>query len=507
MFKYLLSALLLSASISQCLAQDEHDALRYSYTPYQGTARSMGIAGALGSMGADFGCLSVNPAGIGIYRNNEMMFTPAFYVSGNAGSYLGNQSNARESKLHIANFGLVVTNDRQGNLYKRTGWKTINFALGMNRVASFKNQYTYTGQNNKSSLIESFADDFNSLGGLNSSTLQAVNFSAYGAYQTYLIDKGNGADSNKAFSYVPFTDGLQQGKRVYETGGMNEYLFSIGGNFKDVLMLGASIGVVSLKYKRTLRFDEQDISGNLNNNFRYMNYSEFLSTSGSGINIKIGATVKPNQYMRFGLALHSPTHIEMNDASSIAIVSHTDSLLLYNNPGANPITEYIQDSTQVFNYSQTTPYKAIASGMFFFGKKGFLTADAEFVDYAAMRYNYGINYEKESDAINQVIDNTYRSTFNFRIGVEAKLSEMALRTGFAYYGSPYANTSMGGERMQFCGGIGYRQPYWFIDAAYIHSVQERLEVPYILARANANVLPATIKNTTGQFVLTAGVKF
>lgn len=507
MLKYFLSLLVITAAVSNCFAQDEHDALRYAYTIYQGTARSSGIGGALGSMGADFGCLSVNPAGIGIYRNNEMMFTPSFLVSGNEGTYRGNQISARESNLHISNFGLVVTNDQQGKLYKRTGWKTINFALGMNRVANFKNEYTYSGRNDQNSLIESFADDFNSLGGLNSNTLQAVNFSAYGAYQTYLIDKGSGADSTRAVSYVPYTAGLRQGKRVYERGGMNEYLFSIGGNYKDVLMLGASIGIVSLKYKRTLRFDEEDVSGDLNNDFRYMNYSEFLTTSGTGVNIKLGAIVKPNSFMRFGVALHSPTHIELNDASSISIVSHTDSLLLQSNPAANPITEYIQDSTQVFNYSQTTPYKALVSAMFLFGKKGFLTADAEFVDYASMRYNFGINYEKESDAINQVIHNTYTRAVNFRVGAEVKLSEMALRTGFAYYGSPYSNMATGGERLQFCGGIGYRQPYWFIDAAYMHTLQERQELPYILARSNANVLPATIRNSSGQVVLTAGVKF
>jgi hypothetical protein len=154
-----------------------------------------------------------------------------------------------------------------------------------------------------------------------------------------------------------------------------------------------------------------------------------------------------------------------------------------------------------------TPYKAIISGTILFGKLGFLTADFEYVDYASMRYNYGSGYENSTDAINTVIQNTYQDAVNIRVGAEAKLQNVSLRGGFAYYGSPYANKSGVGAKSAISFGLGYRERNWFIDASFIHSMQKIQEVPYILARQNANVQNATILNRKENVVLTLGVKF
>lgn len=498
--------LILAAIANDVSAQDEFDALRYSQTQNHGTARSMGIGGAVGSMGADFGSLSVNPAGIGIYKSSEVMFTPSYSVTNNHSTYLNNSNSASDSKFNFANFGLVVTKQYTSGKRKPHPWRTFSFGVGMNRLATFKNETVYSGKNNRNSLIESFADDFNSMGGINSNSLNNVNFSAYGAYQTYLIDRGTGADSNKAVSYVPYTDGLNQSKRVIESGGMSEYAISVGGNYMDKLMLGATLGLVSVNYDRTTHFDEEDASGNLSNNFKYLNFTERLSTSGTGINLKVGAIYKANTHFRVGIALHTPTHIELNDASSISITSHTDSLFLHADPNANPVSTYNQDSSLVFNYSMNTPAKAIFSAMVLFGKAGFLTADVEYLDYATMKYKF-TGFGPAENAINQVIKNTYKDAVNIRIGAEARLNNVALRGGFAYYGSPYSGNQSYGTRTNISGGIGYREQAWFIDAAYVHSLLKSQEVPYILSRTGANVPTATMNNNTGSVLLTIGLKF
>jgi len=507
MKKIIACLLFVTAIANDVVAQDEFDALRYSYTNYLGTARGMGIGGALGSIGADFSTLSVNPAGIGVYKSSELMFSPSFTVSGNKGSYLGTQVSANDSKFNIANFGIVITNNLSAKSTNKTKWKTFNFGAGLNRVATFKNEIGYSGKNYNNSLTESFADDFNSLGGINSNSLNNVGYSAYGAYQTYLVDRGIGLDSNKAVSYVPYSAGLNQTKRVFESGGMTEFVISAGGNYMDKLMIGATLGIISLRYDKTMQFDETDISGDPNNDFKYMNYTENLSTTGTGLNLKLGAIYKPNAQFRIGLAFHTPTHIELNDASYISIESHTDSLLLQTNPSASPVRSYSQDSALVFNYSLNTPYKAILSAMMLFGRIGFLTADMEYVNYASMRYNYGILYEKQSDEMNQVIQNTYQQTLNLRLGAEARLKNVSLRGGFAYYGSPQTKNEMYSPRTNITAGVGYRQQYWFIDASFTHSIQKNKELPYILARSNANVQTASIENSRNVVAVTLGVKF
>jgi hypothetical protein len=505
MLRYL-TCLLIGAVISgNVYAQDEHDALRYGFNTVQGTARGMSIGGAVGSIGADFSALSVNPAGIGIYKSGELLFSPSFTGSSNKATYLGTSAKAGDAKFNLSNFGIVVANTQPGKR-RNSGWKAVNFAFGMNRMNTFRNEYTYRGRNQANSLIETFADDFNSMGGINNNTLNSVNFSAYAAYQTYLVDRGIGADSSRAVSYVPYWDGLNQTKRVIESGGMSEYVISVGGNYMEKLMLGATLGIISTRYDRTLRFNEEDASGNPNNDFRYMQYTERLSTSGTGINLKIGAIYKPSQAFRFGLALHTPSHIELNDVSSISMVSHTDSLLLSNNPGANPVSLYDQDSSQVFNYALTTPYKANISGAVFFGRSGFITADLEYVNYATMRYRFA-GFENAADAINEVIRNTYRDAVNIRVGAEARLEDVSIRAGMAHYGSPSANESTYGGLTNISAGLGFRQTYWFIDAAYVQSIQKNNEVPYIIARSDANVQAASINRNRGTFVLSMGVKF
>ena len=146
MKKRFICLLAIAAIVKHVSAQDEFDALRYSFTPYQGTARGMGIGGAVGSIGADFSCLSVNPAGIGIYKSSELLFSPSFTVSKNNSTYLGTSSSANASKFNLSNFGIVITNNRKSPNSRKNGWKSINFGFGMNRLATYKNEFIYSGK-------------------------------------------------------------------------------------------------------------------------------------------------------------------------------------------------------------------------------------------------------------------------------------------------------------------------------------------------------------------------
>ncbi|HAD33657.1 MAG TPA: hypothetical protein DCF44_04040 [Chitinophagaceae bacterium] len=237
-----------------------------------------------------------------------------------------------------------------------------------------------------------------------------------------------------------------------------------------------------------------------------MDFEEQLSSEGNGVNLKLGAIFKPINQLRFGIALHTPTHIEMNDASQIFMESHTDSLLLYNNPNASAISNFNQDSILLFNYSLTTPYKALGSVAVLFNQNGFITADVEYVGYSAMKYNYK-GFDQQEEAVNTVINNTFRNTLNIRVGAELKLNEIGIRGGFAYYGSPYKNSNIDASRMQFSGGVGYRAKFWFLDLAYVHSLRSLQEQPYTLQRINTTVPTASTRQRIGNVLVTLGWKF
>ena len=50
-----------------------YDANRWMGSDLNGTARFVGMGGAMGALGGDITTMGTNPAGIGIYRSNDVM--------------------------------------------------------------------------------------------------------------------------------------------------------------------------------------------------------------------------------------------------------------------------------------------------------------------------------------------------------------------------------------------------------------------------------------------------
>lgn len=75
-YKFYLFSLALSAgSITPLMAQSAIDAMRLTQQDMKGTARFMSMGGAFGALGGDLTTISQNPAGIGVYRSNEIGIT------------------------------------------------------------------------------------------------------------------------------------------------------------------------------------------------------------------------------------------------------------------------------------------------------------------------------------------------------------------------------------------------------------------------------------------------
>ena len=78
MKKYiLLSGIAIFVALSSG-AQDLMDALRYSNIAVSGTARAGAMGNAFGALGGDLTGVSINPAGIGVYRSSEIAGTFGF---------------------------------------------------------------------------------------------------------------------------------------------------------------------------------------------------------------------------------------------------------------------------------------------------------------------------------------------------------------------------------------------------------------------------------------------
>lgn len=496
---YLLSAILLGAGAA-AFAQDETDALRYSHLAPQGTARSMGIGGALGSIGGDFSSLSVNPAGIGVYRSSEFTFTPSLKMNNSSSTYTGTAADDNATRFTINNLGLVLSSAARGKRYEKSKWKSVSFGFGLNRIADFSNNYTYSGFNNTSSASEIFAIDANSypMDTSNLSTLAGL------GYESFLIDKFQGTEWG---TVADWQGGLNQQRSVIQKGGITDMAISLGGNYMEKLMLGATLGIPVIRYKREVTYTESDASGNANNDFDNFQYRETLTTTGSGVNLKLGAIYKPADAFRIGLAVHTPTYFGLKDVQNRTVTSNTENFKRDLGYGDNPVTR-VDAPENIYEYNLLTPWRGVVSATGLFGKYGFITADYEFVNYASARFNFDGNNRDYQTMLNQSIKNTYKAASILRVGAEGRIDAFSIRLGFGYYGSPYKNSAIDGSSMTFSGGVGFRSESWFLDLGFMHTQSESQETPYTLSYIPPVTVPtATIKNSFNNVALTVGFRF
>jgi len=477
----LASFLVLSAKSN---AQNEVDALRYSQTNFLGTARSSAMAGAFGALGGDFSTLSTNPAGIGLYRKSEITFTPSFFNQSTTSNLNGASLQDSKPNFSFGNAGIVWASYNSDAQY---GWKGFSFGFGYNRTNNFNNRIEMQGKNNNGSLLDVYLADANKNG------TDSDPFGTQLAWNTYML---NYDSLNNMYYHVLPNHGETQSKYVETSGSMGESVFSFGGNYDDKLYLGGTIGVPRIHYTESSQYKES-IDNDTIYGFKSFELNQNLTTTGSGVNFKFGMIYKPNDWIRIGGAFHSPSYFNMHDAWNSDMTStFTGSNASYSSSSQSP--------QGTFDYSLTTPMRAIGSLGFVINKIGMVNADYEYVDYSSTRL-HSSSYDFLSE--NQAISNKYTSAGNIRVGTEWRvLNPISLRAGVAYYGSPYKQgVGNDGSRISYTAGIGFREANFSIDLAYVFT--QTKENYYFYDPSAAYVDPSINTSKSSSVMMTFGYKF
>ena len=498
-------------------AQAPEDVLRYSYLPQHGSARSMAIGGAMGSLGGDISTLFTNPAGLGFYKTREIVITPGLIFNNNKANFRGsNTSGISKSGFDLGTSGIVI-----GFNAPYSKWTSQAFSFGVNQTANFNNLVSYSGKNNYSSYSEKFAEEISKSGEsldyfLNKNTPYAFGSSL--AVFTYLVDTFHTAGNGLVIKGLPeflLEKGiaLNQEKRIETKGGIYEIGLGYAANMEDKIYLGLGLGIPIVNYQRNSFTKESDPSGDKNNNFDYSTYTESLSTKGVGVNLKLGLIYKPAVHWRLGLTIHSPTFYSLTDKQTTNMETQTEGYAGLQTVSSNTFTDNLPGET---NYTATTPWKAMISGSYVFNEvsdtrkqKAFITADAEYVGYSGGRFNATGNNVTDADinyynSLKSVIKDSYKGAFNFRLGGEIKFNTIMVRLGGAYYANPYKDKELSSNIIQASGGLGYRNHGIFIDLTYVHTFNKDVNFPYrLIDKANTF---ATQQNGRGNIVLTVGFK-
>jgi long-subunit fatty acid transport protein len=492
MKKAILFPLLIALLTPTLFAQTLEDAIRYSNLEVGGTARTVGIGGGIGALGADFSVLSTNPAGLGAFRRSEFVFSPTFERS-TVDATLTNEpqntsSDRQKNNFNFNSLGMVFATQPLDSR-----WTVSAFGLGLNRMANFHRRSFFEGDS-PGSITDRWLEQAQGR-----TTGDLSDFEAGLAYDAEAIFPVGGLEN-------AYSSDFYEGERVHKTqlieskGSYNEFVFSFAGNYEDRLMIGATIGVPFVRLEETKTYREADLVDTIPV-FNNLTYVERLNTTGAGFNLKLGVIYRFSQAFRVGFAAHTPTSLRLEDTFSTSLN------YFYTLDGFTPKGELFSPDGN-FQYRLRTPWRLIGSTGFIVKKAGFLSAEIEYLKYTSAKFNFtnatssdDLDYEQE---LNNRIDDELASALNIRLGGEFALMDFRFRGGYALYAAPFeagADDPTGALSV----GAGYRGENVYVDMAYRRSMGERNYEPYAVDASPQPVVET--EELRNRFMLTFGFKF
>ena len=540
--KYIFFAVSLFAALS-ANAQETYENAKLAGEDLNGTARYVGMGGAMEALGADISTIGSNPAGIGLFRHSNVSLSAGLLMQSDGKEF----SNGKKTNLSFDQIGGVYTT--------RTGQKSfLNFGFNYHKSKNFDYILNAAGSlngssQNKQSYIKGILGDENSGGffvrkdnnGKNVGYVDATpplpstppkvaytwsqiddlywNSLIPGSTGTYNYEKATGYTLDRA-----------------HTGYIGNYDFAVSGNLNDRVYLGLTFGMKDVNYKGYSEYRE-----NFNNVGGVLVRDE-RKVTGSGFDITAGVIVRPvaESPFRIGAYVKSPTWYDLTTSNVTRLVYAS---------GTSSQEKGVANS---YDFKMWTPWKFGFSLGHTVGNYLALGATYEYENYSNINsrvndggyydYYYGQYYESSipDKNMNAHTKEVLKGVSTLKLGVEYKpVSNVALRAGYNYVSAMYVNdaqkdpglASLGtayasttdytnwGAINRFTLGVGYQVKKFNIDLAYQYSAQNGSFAPFSNIRdisvpsgttsvKESNIATsADVKNNRSQLLLTLGYRF
>lgn len=539
--KYIFFAVSLFAALS-ANAQETYENAKLAGEDLNGTARYVGMGGAMEALGADISTIGSNPAGIGLFRHSNVSLSAGLLMQSDGKEF----SNGKKTNLSFDQIGGVYTT--------RTGQKSfLNFGFNYHKSKNFDYILNAAGSlngssQNKQSYIKGILANENSGGffvgkdkkGQNVGYVEAPslnnpspNVASTWSQIDYLYWNSLIPSSAGVFNYEKATGYTLD--RAH-TGYIGNYDFAVSGNLNDRVYLGLTFGMKDVNYKGYSEYRE-----NLNNAGGVLVRDE-RKVTGSGFDITAGVIVRPvaESPFRIGAYVKSPTWYDLTTSNTTGLVYAQ---------GTKNKESYISNS---YDFKMWTPWKFGFSLGHTIGNNIALGATYEYENYANInsRVNNGGYYDYYYDQyyessipdknMNAHTKEVLKGVSTLKLGIEYKpVSNVALRMGYNYVGAKYASdrqkdpglASFGtayssttdytnwGEINRFTLGVGYQVKKFNIDLAYQYSAQKGSFAPFSNVKditytsgtttiTESNIASNTdVKNNRSQLLLTLGYRF
>ena len=521
------------------LAQETYQNTKMAENSLTGTARYVGMGGAMEALGADISTMSSNPAGIGLFRKSQVSMTFGVVAQTDAETALNYNGSTlsfdgKKSKPSFDQAGFVWSPSSKGsnyinlgfNYHKSTNFNQILTAVGRLDGAS-QNRLTAAKYNDIQEKVKAYAESHPN----NASSKDLQDYSNYlGDMIATGVDYGyqNMFGTNADGSMMNSLKGEDFLFGQYQHGYIGVYDFNISGSLNNRVWLGLTVGLHDVHYNSNSSYGEileqVGTSSDGSSVNAATNSMEQIKITGTGFDVKFGAIFRPfvDSPFRIGVYVNSPVFYDLTRSSAIDMEDYNLPKSFAPSESQPEISGNLYDSDyhniSDYDFRLNTPWKVGASLGHTIGSNIALGATYEYAWYNHMDtrikdggyydYYWGEYYESSTsdNVMNENTKSSLKGVSTLKIGIEYKPIQMlALRLGYNYVspmfnkygvrdqflicdadanGNNGVNTSASSDYTnwkatnRFTVGAGFNYKNLFIDVAYQYSSQNGDFYPY-----------------------------
>ncbi|RKW51075.1 MAG: hemin receptor [Prevotella sp.] len=493
------------------VAQETYENTKLIDNDLNGTARYVGMGGAMEALGADLSTIGTNPAGLGLFRKGKADLS--FGLVNQTG--MNKFNSLSKTNMSFDQIGVVFNLSKTPNASFNIGFnyhKSRNFDQLLNAANTLNNasQNKLTYQKYRNQVFKERKD-------LTYSQLDAL-------YMDNLLYDNR----TKKYYNFPATGYLYNQENK---GYIGEYDMNLSANLNDRVYLGLTMGIHDVHYKGYAEYTENFVPNA--NNIPGLTLNDSREITGTGFDVKLGAIVRPmaESPFRLGAYIHTPVWYDLTTSNYTVLTDGT----------ARP------NVGETYDFRVNTPWKFGLSAGTTLADRIALGATYEYAAYNAMQtrikdggtydWYYGTYYESSHNdrAMNNHTEDALKGQHTLKLGAEARITDhFSLRAGYNYLSALYKDAAVKDGSLnspgtyyasstsyvnwkdtnRFTFGLGWNVWRFNIDLAYQYSQQNGTFYPFMdyhegsAPSVEDNIAnPTQVNNKRHQLLLTMGYKF
>lgn len=522
------------------VAQETYENTKLIDNDLNGTARYVGMGGAMEALGADLSTIGTNPAGLGLFRKGKADLS--FGLVNQTG--MNKFNSLSKTNMSFDQIGVVFNLSKTPNASINIGFnyhKSRNFDQLLNAANTLnnasQNKLTYQKYRNNVYYLHKLKDSQGNVVLKNDGTpkLASDNFSFNQVDYLYMNSLPQTTNLDPADPTLKVFKPLAATGYLYNQenkGYIGEYDMNLSANLNDRVYLGLTMGIHDVHYKSYAEYTENFLRNNIYN-IRGLTLNDWREITGTGFDVKFGAIVRPmaESPFRLGAYVHTPIWYDLTTSNYTELTDGT-------------LRPSIGES---YDFRVNTPWKFGLSAGTTLADRIALGATYEYAAYNAMQtrikdggtydWYYGTYYESSHNdrAMNNHTEDALKGQHTLKLGAEARITDhFSLRAGYNYLSALYKDAAVKDGSLnspgtyyasstsyvnwkdtnRFTFGLGWNVWRFNIDLAYQYSQQNGTFYPFMdyhegsAPSVEDNIAnPTQVNNKQHQLLLTMGYKF